>query len=52
MFNDKSAFAMAFVIAVGIALSACTVVERERTSAPPTVVMQPAQQQPAAVIVR
>jgi hypothetical protein len=55
MFGDDKTLAAAFaVLMVGLALSACTVVERDqRSSAPPTVVMQPAPQQPpAAVIVR
>jgi hypothetical protein len=52
MFNNTPSLAMASIIAVGIALSACTTIERERSSAPPTVVMQPAQQPAAAVIVR
>jgi hypothetical protein len=50
MFNT-SPLAIASVIAVGIALSACTTIERERSSAPPTVVMQPAPQQPAAAVI-
>jgi hypothetical protein len=49
--NDKSLAAAFAVLMVGLVLSACTVVERERSSAPPTVVMQPAPQQAAPAVI-